>query len=774
MPGYIGASVRRPDDGRLVAGAGRYLDDLRATGLLHLALARSPHAHARLVSVDLEAARSGPGVVGAYTIEDLAQVGDVPTTPFVAGVVLPPQPPLARGRVRFVGEPIAAVLAEDRYRAEDAARAVGVEYEPLPAVATTEAALAPDAPRLHEELPDNVAFRFSKRGGEVEAAFGRAARAVRVAVRHSRLAAVPLETRGVLAVPNGDELTVWASCQNPHEVRAQLAAALGMAEHRIRVVVPDLGGGFGVKAVAGREEIVACRLALMLGRPVKWAGTRTEDFQTTTHARDQHDEIEGAFDDDGRLLAIRTRTTANVGSYILGRGSRPPLRVPGFATGAYRVPAQASEVVAVYTNTMSTAAYRGAGRPEAAFLIERLMDTAARELGIDQVGLRRRNFLRPDDFPWTTPTGSTYDSGDYGRLLDAAVAAADYDTWLAERDERRARGELVGVGLATFIENTAAGWESGAVRVEPDGSATALTGAVSMGQGITTVLGQIVADRLGIPFERVRILAGDTAAIPSGVGSFGSRSTALGGSALALAAERVIDKALAVGAHVLEARREDLEYVDGGVRVRGAPERALDLVALARAAHPGLGAAVPFEPGLAATASFGAEGESIAAGAYLALVSIGRETGRVRLERLVAADDCGVVVNPQLAEGQVVGAIAQGIGEALSERVVYDADGQLVSATLADYAVPTARAVPTPTLAHTVTPSRRNPLGIKGIGEAGILGTPPAIANAVADALSPLGVPEVHPPFTEERIWKLISEGRDRTGDERLTSVGGG
>ena len=757
MGRYVGTSVRRIDDDRLVTGSGRYLDDIRPPGLLHLAIVRSVHAHARLLEVDRAAALARPGVVGVYAADALGAIGDVPATAFVPGLPMPAQPPLARGRVRFVGQQIAAVLADDRYRAEDAARAVEVNYDPLPVVSSVAAALAQGAPRLHEELPDNVAYRFEKSGGDVEGAFSRAARVVRVEARHSRVAGVPLEPRGIVALPTGtDELTVWASCQAPHEYRASLARGLGLADHALRVIVPDMGGGFGVKGALYPEDLIAARLALMLGRPVKWAGTRFEDFQATSHARDQHDEIEAAFDGEGHVLAIRTRTTTNMGAYVVGRGTRPPLRVPGFATGAYRIPAQASVVTTVYTNTTPTGGYRGAGRPEAAFLTERLMDTAARELGIDPADLRRRNFLQPDDFPHTTPTGSSYDSGDYPRMLDKALQAADYAGWLTERERRRAGGELVGIGLATFIENTAAGWESGMVRVEPDGSVTASTGGVHMGQGITTALGQIVADRLGVDFDRVRVRLGDTAMVPVGVGTGGSRSTAIGGSAVALAADRVIEKALSIGAQLLEAPVEDLEYVEGAVRIKGAPERALDLPTLAQAAYPGLTAKMLVEPGLAATAAFAAEGESIAAGAYLAFVSVDRETGRVNIERLVACDDCGVVVNPQLAAGQVVGAIAQAVGESLFERVVYDEQGQLLTSSLLDYALPVAEAVPTPVLAHTVTPGRRNPLRIKGTGEAGMLGTPSAVVNAVADALAQLGARDVHPPLHAERVWSLI------------------
>jgi carbon-monoxide dehydrogenase large subunit len=740
---------------------GSYMDDQRPPGLLHLAIVRSIQGHARIVDVDLSAARGCPGVVGAFAVDDLGEVGNAPATPFLAGVSVPTQPPLARERVRYVGEPVAAVVADTRYQAEDAARVIEVAYDPLPVAATMAAALAPDAPRIHDELPDNVAYRLERHGGDVDGAFARAAHVVRAEVRHNRVAGVPLETRGIVAVPTGaGDLTVWAGWQNPHELRGSLAIALGLPEHRIRAIVPDMGGAFGIKGALNREDILAARLALMLGRPVKWIGTRIEDFQATAHARHQHDEIEAALDDEGQVLAIRTRTTANMGAFILGRAVRPPLRVPGFATGAYKIPAQASEVVAVYTNLAPGGGYRGAGRPEVAFLIERLMDTAARELKIDPVELRRRNFIQPGDFPYTTPTGTSYDSGDYPRLLDKAVQAADYSAWLAERDERRAQGEIVGVGLATFIENTAAGWESGTVRVEPDGSVTALMGGTQMGQGITTALAQIVADRLGVEFEQVRVIGGDTTVVPTGVGSGGSRSTAVGGTALALASDRVIEKALAIAAHLLEAPLDDLEYRDGSVQVKGTPDRTMTLAALARASYPGVSATapLPLEPGLAATAAFTASGESIASGAYLAFVSIDRDTGRVTVERIVAADDCGVIVNPMLAAGQVVGAIGQAIGEALLERVVYDDEGQILSSSLLDYALPTAHVVPTPTLTHTSTPSTRNPLGVKGTGEAGMLGTPPAIVNAVADALSPYGADDLHPPLYDELIWRKIQQ----------------
>jgi carbon-monoxide dehydrogenase large subunit len=761
VPRYIGQPICRLGDDRLLSGNGRYVDDLRFPGLLHVAFVRSTHAHARVRGVDVAAASALPGVVAVFTAADLAGVGDVPANAFVPGLSIPPMPPLARDRVRFVGEPIAAVVAESRYAAQDGAEAATVDYDPLPVVASVEAALAAEAIQLHDQAEGNVAYRYSRSGGDVDGAFARAAHVVTARARHHRIAGVPLEPRGLVAMSVGDELTVWISHQGPHELRGSLAGVLEVPETRIRVVVPDLGGGFGLKAGIYREDVVICALAMRLGRPVKWHSTRSEDFMGTIHSRDQDDRIEGAFDAEGRLQAIRTHTTTNLGAYIQGRASRPPLRVAQFSTGAYKVAAHAAEIVTVYTNTLPSGPYRGAGRPEAAYIIERLMDTAARQLGIDPVELRRQNYLQPGDFPWTTPTGSEFDSGDYPRLLAKALEVADYPAWIAERDRRRAAGEIVGVGLATFIENTANGWETGSVRVEPDGSVTAMTGSINMGQGILTVLAQIVAEKLGVPIDRVRVVSGDTASVPSGVGSFGSRSTALGGSALALASDRIIDRVLDRAATMLEAPREDLEYVEGVARVRGAPERSVTLEHVARSAYPDLGAPIVSEPGLFETASFGAPGESIAAGAYLVMVSIDADTGRVMLERLTAVDDSGVLVNPMIVHGQVMGAIAQGVGEALSERIVYDDDGQLLTGSLLDYAMPVARGVPDAHLDHTTTPSTRNPLGIKGAGEAGALGTPPAVANAVADALAPFGVGELQPPFTEEKVWRALQSANE-------------
>ncbi|MBA2632258.1 MAG: xanthine dehydrogenase family protein [Chloroflexi bacterium] len=761
--GEVGRS--RPGIGqrRFVAGLGRYLDDLPDGDCWHVAFVRSPHAHARVRSVDRSAALAAPGVRAVVVGDELGEVAAIPVVRFIPDLRIPDYRALSGAVVRFVGEPVAAVVADDPAAADDAARLVDVDYEPLRAVTSAAAALAPDAPIIHPEHGDNVCYRLTVRGGDVDGAFAAAAHVVTVRVAHHRISAVPLEPRGVLARwdPGLGELTVWGSSQTPHQLRDDLAATLGLPQHRVRVVVPDLGGGFGAKGSTYREDVAVAALARTLGRPVKWISTRHEDFLTTQHARDQVDEATAAVDATGRVLGIRTATLTNLGAYLLGRSSRQALRVTTFATGAYRVPAHEAVATTVFTNTTPTGAYRGAGRPEAAYIIERLVDAVARELGLDPAEVRRRNYLQPGDFPYRTPNGATYDSGDYPRLLARLIEVSDYDCLRAAQARRREAGELVGIGLATFIENTSAGWESGAVRVESDGSIIVISGAIPMGQGVETVLAQIVADALGVRVERLAFRFGDTALTQAAMGSFGSRSTAVGGSAVLQAALRVRERAAELAGGLLEASVADVEFADDWASVRGAPERRVSWAEIARAAYPPLGRPVAEEPGLEAHAFFGTDGEAISAGAYLATVSIDGDTGSVRLERLIGVDDSGTIVNPLLAEGQIHGAMAQGIGEALQERVVYDADGQLLTATLMDYALPASIQVARLTTDRITTPSPLNPLGAKGVGEAGIIGTPPAIVNAAIDALAPLGVRHLDPPLHAEKIWRVLQAARN-------------
>ena len=757
----IGAPIKRVEDPRFITGAARYVADIRLPGTLYVAFLRSPYASGRIRRLDISRARSLPGVVAVLTGEDVAGLGEMPVNLVVAGMRVPPHPLLVRDRVRAVGEPVAAVVAETPALARDALELIGVDYEPGPAVVDPEEALKPDAPLVHPEFGTNVAYTFGREGGDVEGAFARADRVVRLKIAHSRIAAVAMEPRGALAAydPAAGELTVWVSTQSVYNVRNALAAVLGIPDHRVRVIAPDVGGGFGSKGCAYREEVLTAHLARILGRPVRWVATRSEDFLSTMQAREEVDYIEAAVTADGRVLGLKVESIYNLGAFLQLSTAMPPLRTPVYCVGAYDIPNVRSRVTAVFTNTVPTGPYRGAGRPEAAFVAERLMDAVAAELGLDPAEVRRRNFIRPEQFPYRTATGVVYDSGNYGAALDRALEVAGYSELRREQARARERGELLGIGLATYVELSAQGWESGAIRVEPSGRVTVLTGAVPHGQGHETAFAQLVADQLGVPIENVRVRYGDTAAVPVGIGTFGSRSAALAGSALVVAAERVKQKALQVAAHLLEAAPEDLVYEGGRVFVRGAPGRAVTLEQVARAAYsrspaPGI------EPGLEATAYFHAPQESYSFGAYVAVVKVDPETGVVRLEKMVAVDDCGQVINPLLVEGQIHGGLAQGIGQALLERVAYDEGGQLLTGSLMDYALPRADDLPAFTVDKTETPTPNNPLGVKGVGEAGTIGAPPAVVNAVVDALAPLGIRHLDMPLTPENVRRAIEAAR--------------
>jgi carbon-monoxide dehydrogenase large subunit len=753
----VGVARKRVEDPRLLRGEGAYVDDLPEAGCLHAVFVRSPYPHARIRGIETAAARAVPGVVGVFTSADITSripAGQVGVPGALGDFALP----LASDTVRFVGEPLVVVVGETRYAAEDGAALVDVDYEPLPGVGHAEAALAPGAPQLHADVPSNVSSRVHRSWGDVAGAFARAAHRVSIRAEHHRIHGVPMEPRGLLARPNPDgTLMVWASSQAPHRLRQSLAAGLGMEPSRIRVVAPDVGGGFGLKGSMYRDDLVTATVAVKLGRPVKWVATRIEDMQTTQHAREQVDEAEAALDADGRILALRVKTIGNLGAYFHGGNAGAFLRIGVFGTGAYHIEALETEAIAVFTNTNPVGAYRGAGRPESAFIAERVVDAAARQLGIDPVEIRRRNFIQPEQFPYKTPSGTPYDSGNYPRLLDTALGLAEYDALLQERDARRKEGEIVGVGLATFIEQTGAGSESGSVTVEADGMLTAVVGSSTQGQGHKTMFAQIVADRFGVPFEQVRILQGDTDLIPTATGTFGSRSTVTGGGALVQASDETIERALDLAARELEVSRADVEWRDGAARVIGAADRSLDLAALAgKAAAQGNGAE---EADSALRASVVWESPlngPTTSGAYIALICIDRDTGDLHIERFVVVDDCGVVVNPMLVQGQRHGALAQGLGEAVFERMVYDDEGQLLSGSLVEYALPTAASIPDWQLGSAVTPSPINPLGVKGIGEAGPIGVPPTLVNAVLDALAPFGVTEIHPPLHREKLWRAI------------------
>jgi aerobic carbon-monoxide dehydrogenase large subunit len=755
--GLIGAPIRRVEDPALITGKGCYVDDLQLPGMLHMAFLRTTHPHAKIISVNTTAAKALPGVVAVVTGADVAQL-QIPVPPMISGQKIPPHPVLARTAVHEAGMAVAAVLAESRAVAEDAANAIEVEYESLPSVTNAEEALKPGAPLAREELDSNICYIATKKGGDIDKAFAQAEHICRMHIASPRQVALAIEPRGILAKPEplGQGLTIWLSTQAPHRVRGDLSTALGYPEHKIRVIAPDVGGGFGSKGPLYREYILASHLALKLGRPIKWISTRSEDFVTTIQGRDQAMTSELALKKDGTMLGLKVRVVANLGGYLYSSTAGPPQRMMGMAPGSYQIQNCHVEVVAVFTNTVPTGPYRGAGRPESVLNIERLVDKAARELGIDRLEIRRKNFIRPEQFPYRTGVGVEYDSGDYEKSLNEALRMSDYEKLLRDRDERRKHGELVGVGVSTFVEPSGgAGFESGTVRVERTGEITVLTGSSSHGQGHETSFAQVIADKMRVSMDHVAIRHGDTMAVQQGVGTFGSRSMVMGGGAMALAAERVIQKARRIAAHLVEAAPEDMVQTDGGFAVAGVPEKRVSWRQIAAAAH---GGKLPqgMEPGLQETAFFDPRREAWGFGAHVCLIKVDRETGQPTIEKLVLVDDCGVIINPMIVEAQVHGGVAQGLGEAFREQMLFGEDGQALTGTLMNYAVMHAGDMPVLTLGETVTPNPFSPLGVKGVGEAGTNGSPSAVANALVDALSPLGIDHIDMPFTAPKLWEAI------------------
>ena len=758
---FIGRSMRRREDRALLMGAGRYTDDLALPGLLHVALVRSPYAHARITALDTARAAAAPGVVTVVTGADVRGLGHMPSNRVVPGMKVPPHPLLAEGVAVAVGDAIAAVVADTAYHARDAAELVTVEYEPLAPVPDPDAALAAGAPMVHATLPGNLSFTYRWRTGDADAAFAGAAGAGHVRMRQPRVAAVCMEPRATLAWldPASDELRIWTSTQSPFRVRAEIAAVTNYPESRIRVIAPEVGGGFGVKGSPYREDALVAWLALRLGRPVKWIATRGEDVLTTNHGRGADAEGALAVDAEGRIRGLRARVVYPLGGRFAVSGAGPAWNSGRTMPGPYAVPAVDIEIAGVVTTTSPTGAYRGAGRPEGTFMIERLMDEAAHAVGLDPVEIRRRNLVPSDAFPYKTATAVVYDSGRYAEALDKCLQMSGYANERERQRAAQARGSVVGVGVVVYVEPAAAGWESGNVRVERTGAVTLVTGSSAHGQGHETTWAQIVADALGVRPEDVVVRHGDTGGAPQGFGTFGSRSTALGGSAAFRAAEEVREKGRLVAAHLLEAAPADVMSAPGGFQVVGAPARRATWAQVAAFAHGPTRIGPGDTPGLEATCFFQAEAETWSFGACVAVVEIDRDTGVVTLARCTWVDDAGVIVNPLLAEGQLHGSYAQGAGQALLEALVYDEAGQLATGTLMDYAVPRVGDFPEPVLGKMTTPSPRNPLGVKGLGEAGCIVMPPAIVNAVVDALRPFGVTNVDMPMTSAKIWEAMRNG---------------
>ena len=760
--GLIGASIRRVEDPVLVTGKGCFADDIQLPGMLYMALLRSPHPHAKITSIDTTAARAMAGVEAVLTGNDISERVNIPVPVMVPGMKMPPHPVLARGAVHAVGTPVAAVVARSRALAQDAASAIEVEYDPLPSVVNAEEALKPGAPLAREELDNNVCFISTKKNGDVEKAFAAADHICRMHFTSPRLVAMALEPRGLVAKPEptGD-LTMWLSTQAPHRARADLATALGFPEHKIRVIAPDVGGGFGSKGPLYREYVLAAYLALKLGRPVKWIATRSEDFLTVIQGRDQAMTSELALKKDGAMLGLKVRVVANLGAYLYSNTTTPTQRMMAMAPGCYQIQNVHVEVAAVFTNTVPTGPYRGAGRPEAVLNIERLIDKAASELGLDRLEIRRKNFIRPEQFPYRTAVGVEYDSGDYEKSLSEALRLSNYEELIRYRDQARARGELVGVGVSTFAEPSGgAGFESGTVRVERSGEITVLTGSSSHGQGHETVFAQVVAEKMRVSMDHVAIRHGDTLAVQQGVGTFGSRSAVMGGGAIALAVERVIEKGRRIAAHLLEAAAEDVVQADGGFAAAGVPDKKVTWRQVAAAAHGRLPRGL--EPGLQETVFFDPRREAWGFGAHVTLVRIDRETGQPMIEKLVLVDDCGVVINPMIVEGQIHGGVAQGLAEAFREQMLFGPEGEILTGSLMNYAVPRAGDMPPLVLGETVTPNPFHPLGVKGVGEAGTNVAPAAVANAVMDALAPLHIQHLDMPYTAPKLWKAIREAESK------------
>lgn len=745
------------------------MDDIRLPGTLHVAFLRSPYAHARLLRVDASAVKSSPGVVTVLAGGDVAgKIGSVPCACIgvLEGLKVPEHPVLAREKVVFVGQPVAAVVAETPYQATDGLNALDLEYELLPTVTDPEAAVRPGSSLVHEQFGDNVAFVYRIGLGDVEASFAQADCRVMQRIVHPRLAPSSIEPRGVLAYnpPGKEQLTVWSSTQIPHILRTYLAQMLHLPDHRLRVIAPEVGGSFGSKLNVYAEEAIVGFLATQLGKPVKWIESRRENLCSTVHGRSQVGVVQVAARNDGRILGVRYDVYADLGAYMQLMTPAIPTATGMMLSGAYKIPAISMTCTGVFTNKMATDAYRGAGRPEAAFVIERALDLVARELRLDPSEVRRKNFVRQEDFPYTTATGLVYDSGDYDASLTRALEIVDYPQLRAEQKAARTQGRFLGIGLSTYVEISGVGpsaavpiggWEMATVHVHANGSVTVLTGISPHGQGEETSFAQIVSDALGVPLSEICIVHGDTARVPAGVGTFGSRGIAVGGAALMLALEKLKQKATEIAARLLQVNPSEVVFASGRLAAGGG---SLSLRDVARAAHHGGNLPAGMEPGLSATASFDPKNFTFPFGAHICVVEVDAETGEIRILRYVAVDDCGRVVNPLLVDGQIHGGIAQGIGQALLEEIVHDDNGQLLTGSLLDYALPRAPLFPWFETDRTVTPTDVNPLGAKGVGESGAIGATPALVNAVVDALEPFGVRHIDPPLRAEKVWRVVCE----------------
>jgi aerobic carbon-monoxide dehydrogenase large subunit len=767
----LGRARPRKEDARLVTGQTNWTDNIVLPGMLHMAFLRSPYAHARITSVDVSAAKQLPGVIAAFTGADFAdEQGSLPCAwPVTEDIVIPNHPPMAVDEVRYVGEAVAVVVARDRYAAADAVEAIEIDYEPLPPVLDMRTALDEGSPKVHEA--GNKSFEWVFGNGDIDAAFRDAPVVLERTYRQQRLIPCAMEPRAVVATCVGGEFTIWSATQIPHVLRVMLALVTGIAEQNIRVIAPDVGGGFGSKLQVTAEEVLAMLITRKLGRPVKWTESRSEGNMTVHHGRDQWQRIRIAADSDGRLRGLDVDLLADMGAYLMLVTPGVPLLGAFMYNAIYKMDALAFKCTGVFTTKMPTDAYRGAGRPEATFAIERIMDDLAAELGVDPLVLRERNWITREEFPFTTIAGLTYDSGNYEAATAQAKELFRYDELRQEQSDRNARNDPVrlGIGISTFTEMCglapsrvlgslaygAGGWESASIRMLPTGKVEVVTGSSAHGQGHETAWSQIVADQLGVPFEDIRVLHGDTQISPKGMDTYGSRSLAVGGMALVSACDKVIEKARVIAAGMIEASADDLEWSPGRFAVRGDPEKGVTIGEIALATFAAHNLPEGVEPSLDSEATYDPDNFSFPHGTHLCAAEVDTETGMVTIRSYVAVDDVGKVVNPLIVEGQVHGGIAQGIGQALYEEAVYDDAGNLLTTTLADYLVPSATDLPSYVTSRTESPAD-NRLGVKGVGEAGTIASTPAVVNAVVDALRPLGVSDVTMPCTPERVWRAI------------------
>ena len=778
MQSLFGSSIKRREDPRLITGQGKYVDDIKMLGMAHIAFVRSPHAHADIKSVETSRAEALEGVVAVFTGAQLQEeLGEL-----ILGWILPEQkqithPPMAFDRVRFVGEAVAVVVAESPETAADGAELVDVDYETLPVVVDAEKATAAGAPLIHDEAPNNIAGEWEVNGGDVDAAAAQAEVVVKQRIINQRLIPNPIETRGIVADydKGSNQLTIWTSTQVPHLVRLAVAISTGHPEHQMRVVAPDVGGGFGSKICPYVDEMVVAIVAKRLARPVKWIEGRQENYLATNHGRDHIQDVEIMGNRDGTITGRRATVYANQGAHLSFFASLIPSALFALMhSGPYTTPNVSCKVYGTFTNTTPVDAYRGAGRPEATFILERMTDMFAQEIGMDPVEVRRKNLIPPFDDGYDAATGVSYDTGNYEPAFDRALEMVGYQQFRQEQEQARKEGRYLGIGVSTYVEIcglapsavvTSLGlqygaWESALIRFHPTGKVTLYTGSSSHGQGHETTFSQIAASELGIPMEDVEVVHGDTSKMQFGVGTFGSRSAAVGGTAIHLAVEKIKDKAKKLAAHLLEAAEEDIVYEDGKLFVAGAPAEGKTIQEIAFATHMASSLPEGMEPGLEALSYFDPKNFTWPFGTHICVVEVDADTGEVKLLRYIAVDDVGKVINPMIVDGMVHGGVAQGIGQALLEEAVYDESGQLLTGSMMDYAIPKAEDMPSFELARTETPSTSNPLGIKGAGETGTIASAPAVINAVVDALSPFGVKHIDMPATPEKVWRLMQESK--------------